>query len=46
VLRHKSRKRSFQVIFWATVLINIGILGWLLTAKGAAVMRTFLAGGA
>lgn len=46
VLRHKSRKRSFQVIFWATVLINIGILGWLLTAKGAAVMWTLLAGGA
>jgi uncharacterized membrane protein YsdA (DUF1294 family) len=46
VLRHKSRKVSFQASFWATVLINCGVLGWLLTAKGAGVLRSVLAGAA
>jgi uncharacterized membrane protein YsdA (DUF1294 family) len=44
VLRHKSSKASFQVTFWATVLINCGALGWLLTAKGAGVLRMALNG--
>lgn len=44
VLRHKSSKASFQVTFWATVLINCGVLGWLLTARGAGVLRTVLPG--
>lgn len=35
-LRHKSRKISFQVVFWATVLLNCGALGWLLTAGSRA----------
>ena len=44
VLRHKSSKASFQVTFWATVLINCGVLAWSLTAKGADVLRSVLAG--
>jgi uncharacterized membrane protein YsdA (DUF1294 family)/cold shock CspA family protein len=44
VLRHKSSKASFQTMFWATVLINCGLLGWSLTAKGAEVLRSVLAG--
>jgi uncharacterized membrane protein YsdA (DUF1294 family)/cold shock CspA family protein len=44
VLRHKSSKASFQTTFWATVLINCGVLGWLLTAKGAVALRSVLAG--
>jgi uncharacterized membrane protein YsdA (DUF1294 family)/cold shock CspA family protein len=28
VYRHKSKKREFQVVFWATVLVNCGVLGW------------------
>lgn len=43
VLRHKSSKASFLVTFWATVLINCGVLGWLLTAKGAGVLRSVMA---
>ena len=35
-LRHKSRKASFQVVFWGTVVLNCGVLGWLLTAPGAS----------
>jgi uncharacterized membrane protein YsdA (DUF1294 family) len=44
VLRHTSSKASFQATFWATVLINCGVLGWLLTAKGAGALRSVLAG--
>lgn len=44
VLRHKSSKASFQAVFWATVLINCGVLGWSLTAKGAVVLRSVLSG--
>jgi uncharacterized membrane protein YsdA (DUF1294 family) len=28
VLRHKSRKTSFQVMFWMTVGINAAVLAW------------------
>lgn len=31
VLRHKSRKTSFRVHFWATVVVNCGVLGWYLS---------------
>ncbi|NTV71448.1 MAG: DUF1294 domain-containing protein [Azonexaceae bacterium] len=44
VLRHKSSKASFQRTFWATVLINCGVLAWSLTAKGAGVLHSVLAG--
>ncbi|HJV36229.1 MAG TPA: DUF1294 domain-containing protein [Geomonas sp.] len=29
VLRHKTRKRSFQVLFWTTTLFNCLVLCWL-----------------
>ena len=41
-LRHKSRKTAFQVIFWATVLLNFGALAWLLTT-GSLRLRLSLA---
>jgi len=28
-LRHKTAKASFQVTFWMTVAVNIGVLGWV-----------------
>jgi uncharacterized membrane protein YsdA (DUF1294 family)/cold shock CspA family protein len=31
LLRHKTNKRSFQSVFWVTVLLNCGGLAWLLT---------------
>lgn len=34
-LRHKSKKISFRAVYWVTVLINCGVLGWLLTPEGA-----------
>lgn len=43
LLRHKSRKMAFQLVFWMTLLLNCGALGWLMTAKGTAALRTILA---
>ncbi len=28
-LRHKSTKKTFQMIFWMTVAVNSGLLAWL-----------------
>ena len=39
LLRHKSKKTSFQVMFWVTVLANCGALGWLMSPQGAAAWR-------
>ena len=39
VLRHKSRKLSFQMGFWLTVMVNCGAFGWLFTQEGAAFLR-------
>jgi len=37
LLRHKSKKREFQTVFWVTVLINCGALIWLFLPLGADV---------
>lgn len=39
-LRHKSSKPSFLIVFWATVLLNCGALGMLLTSAGSRALRT------
>lgn len=33
-LRHKSKKLSFRVTYWKTVLVNCGALAWLVTPVG------------
>lgn len=43
LLHHKSRKLSFQIAFWASVIANLGALGWLLTPQGTSAMRSILA---
>ncbi|WP_305072598.1 cold shock and DUF1294 domain-containing protein [Propionivibrio sp.] len=43
LLRHKSKKQSFQTVFWATVVLNCGVLAWLLSPSGSAALRSFLA---
>jgi uncharacterized membrane protein YsdA (DUF1294 family)/cold shock CspA family protein len=40
VLRHKSKKQSFQTAFWFTVAVNCAGLGWLLSTSGAALLLT------
>ena len=42
-LRHKSAKPSFQLLFWATVLLNCSALGFFLTPSGARALRSALA---
>jgi uncharacterized membrane protein YsdA (DUF1294 family)/cold shock CspA family protein len=39
---HKSKKPSFQIVFWATVILNCCTLGWLFTSSGAGMLRSFL----
>lgn len=34
-LRHKSIKRSFQVVFWITLLINVSAFAYVLSPYGA-----------
>jgi uncharacterized membrane protein YsdA (DUF1294 family)/cold shock CspA family protein len=41
-LRHKSRKASFQLIFWTIVLLNCGFLGLLMTSAGGKALRAAL----
>ena len=41
-LRHKSRKGSFRIMLWFTVLLNIAGLVWLHTAEGMAYLEQFL----
>lgn len=43
-LRHKSRKPSFQLVFWPTVVLNCAALGWLAVSANAAALRAMLGG--
>lgn len=40
--RHKTSKASFRVVFWATVMLNCGALGWLSSSGGSLALRTVL----
>jgi uncharacterized membrane protein YsdA (DUF1294 family)/cold shock CspA family protein len=42
LLRHKSKKQSFQILFWITVVLNCGTLGRFFSPSGAKALRTFL----
>ena len=42
-LRHKSKKTSFRVIFWITVIINCAALAWLQTHQGQAAFQALFA---
>ena len=37
-LRHKAVKTSFLATYWLTVLLNLGLLGWL-DAQGVLAPR-------
>lgn len=41
-LRHKSRKASFQTLFWITVIANCVFLFWLFTPAGAEMLEGLL----
>ena len=38
-LRHKSKKTSFRLVFWITVLLNCGAFIWLHTAAGSSAVE-------
>ncbi|MGI9345503.1 MAG: DUF1294 domain-containing protein [Gammaproteobacteria bacterium] len=42
-LRHKSKKFSFRIVFWAVTLCNIAFLLWLLSPYGADVNQVLWA---
>lgn len=35
LLHHKTRKSSFRLQFWIAVVINLAVMGWLLSPNGA-----------
>jgi len=39
VHRHKTKKASFRQVFWLTVLVNCGALGWLFSHWGVDALR-------
>ncbi len=41
-LRHKSKKQSFQIIFWGTVILNCGGFIWVLTLEGSSSLSSIL----
>lgn len=42
LLHHKSKKQAFQHVFWTTVLLNCGVLGWLFTPQGTIALRAIV----
>ncbi|AIY44173.1 Integral membrane protein [Collimonas arenae] len=41
ILRHKSKKQKFQLVFWITVLLNFCALVWLFAQNGFAFIQSF-----
>ena len=41
LIRHKSSKASFQMVFWVTVGINCLVLVWVLTRDPKTISRVF-----
>ena len=42
LVHHKSKKRSFQIVYWFTIVINSIAFFWLLSPRGTAQLRSFL----
>lgn len=41
LLRHKSSKRSFRMVYWITVAINLSSLGYLASDEGRWILEIF-----
>jgi len=39
LFHHKTKKLSFRIVFWITVALNCGFLGWLFTPAGTEMLR-------
>ena len=42
ILRHKSKKVSFRIVFWFTVIVNCGGVAWLLTPNGITNLQVWI----
>ncbi len=42
LLRHKTQKKSFRFTFWLTVVLNVVFVGWLHTASGGELLRSYV----
>ena len=42
LLRHKTKKQFFQIVFWVTVVLNCGALGWLFSSRGAEALHSIV----
>lgn len=42
LLRHKSRKPSFQLVFWAAVVINVIAFAWILSGGDPRFLATLI----
>mgnify|MGYP001823711958 CR=1 FL=1 len=40
-LRHKSKKQSFRLGFWLTVVVNVSIFAWMFTPEGAETLQSW-----
>ena len=41
-LHHKSRKQSFRLVFWLTILLNCAAFVWLFTPTGATALQSLI----
>ena len=41
-LRHKSKKTSFKVTYWVTIIVNCGGLWWLITPEGSMWLKNIM----
>ena len=41
-LRHKSKKVSFKVTYWVTMIVNCGGLWWLITPEGSLWLKNIM----
>jgi uncharacterized membrane protein YsdA (DUF1294 family)/cold shock CspA family protein len=42
LLRHKTKKQSFRIIFWITVIVNCGVLIWWHSPDGANMLQAII----
>ncbi len=38
-IRHKSKKLSFKIVYWITVVMNCSLLVWLLSPQSSTVLK-------
>jgi len=41
-LHHKSRKQSFRLVYWLTILLNCAAFVWLFTPTGATALQSLI----